>query len=301
MALRETDGSQQAPAILSDIPGCEAPRAKERGIGILCAHAACGEIGDHSHEELQICVLFTPAECVFSWRDSRGRLRTLRVRGPAVVMIAPRHVHACRWEKAAGALILYLNPSDYPNLWRKSMGLVTAASPVALRDRMLWQFAGMLRDICAAPAASHQSLQYMVAESLATRASEVIKRDRSEVERSLTDALLTKVEEFVATQLAYDIHIDDLARCAGYSVPHFSVLFKAAKGITPRAFIFECRMLRAETLLRTGNYLIGEVAKLVGYLDQGRFSELFRNHFGCAAQLVIQQARIDSSDRRKIS
>jgi transcriptional regulator GlxA family with amidase domain len=175
------------------------------------------------------------------------------------------------------------------------------ASRVAANDILFWQFAGMLRQLCAAHNPGEVTLLHLVAESVVTRAVDVIGRAQVSVVRSLTSALLDQVEKFVRNELAYDIHVDDLAKCVGYSVPHFSTLFKAAKGITPADYLFRCRMLRADELLRTGNHLIGEVAKLVGYLDQGHFTALFREFFGYAPKAVLHQVRVESSNRPKIS
>lgn len=59
------------------------------------------------------------------------------------------------------------------------------------------------------------------------------------------------------------IHIDNLARCAGYSERYFSVLFKAATGMTPADYIFVRRMQRAQELLRTREHTISEVGRMV--------------------------------------
>jgi AraC-like DNA-binding protein len=178
---------------------------------------------------------------------------------------------------------------------------VVIAAPLAARDLLVWQFANVLRQLCFAGDRSEVPLLGLVADSVAMRIAAVIGRNLVAPVRSLTAALLQKVEDFVRAQLAYDIHVDDLARVVGYSVPHFSALFKAAMGMTPADYIFKRRMLRAEELLRTGNYLIGEVARLVGYLDQGHFTGLFRTHFGYAPRMVLAQARVESANRPNIS
>jgi AraC family transcriptional regulator len=285
----------------SETPGPAAPSIRGRNMSVRCARAAVGQVPEHAHETLQISVLFEPATCVLRWPAKRGGVQEKALTGPALAMLAPGQAHAWEWQREGDTIVLQLDGRLYHKLIRGRPAAVVIAAPVAARDLMVWQFANVLRQLCFAGDSSEIPLLGLVAESIARRIAAIIGRATAAPARSLTAALLKQVEEFVRAQLAYDIHVDDLARCVGYSVPHFSELFKVAMGMTPSDYIFEQRMVRAEGLLRSGNYLIGQVARLVGYFDQGHFTGLFRDYFGYTPKLVLQQARVDSANRHNIS
>lgn len=285
----------------SDIPGSGGPAVRARNMSVACRRVTVGQIPEHAHPTLQINILFEPASCVLLWPAKAGAKEERTLIGPALVMVAPGQPHSWDWQRPGDVIVLQLDQRARQRLAHESTEPVIVAAPLAARDLMVWQFANVLRQLCFAADAAQLPLLGLVAESVATRIASVIRQAVTAPERSLTAILLQKIEDFVRAQLAYDIHIDDLARCVGYSVPHFSELFKGAMGMTPADYIFERRMSRAEELLRTGNYLIGEVARLVGYFDQGHFTGVFREHFGYAPKLVLQQARAVSANRPKIS
>lgn len=287
--------------LLSDLVGAGGPSIRGRNMSVCCRHAEVGAVAEHAHATLQISVLFEPAACVLDCAAKRGAREQRMLTGPALVMLPPGQRHAWEWKEPGDVIVLQLDQRARRRLIPNGLESVVVAAPVAARDLMVWQFANTLRDLCFAGEVDQVPLLGLVAEGVAMRVIEVIGKTLSQPERSLTAKLIQQVEDFVRAQLAYDIHVDDLARCVGYSVPHFSELFKAAMGMTPADYIFKRRMIRAEELLRTGNYLIGEVARLVGYFDQGHFTGLFRDHFGYAPKLVLQQARVDSANRPKIS
>jgi AraC-like DNA-binding protein len=301
MATHVEGGQQTRRREVGDIPGTIVPAIAGRAIRFLCGRAATDEIPPHSHGELQITVLFDPAICVMQSVAAEKTIESITVHGPAVIMVGPRHVHGCSWQREGNAIVLYLSQQLHQRLLPDGVHGLTVTQASGVQDLLLWQFATIFRELCVSNTPSEIALLHLVAESLATRAVDVIGREQPEIVRSLAPVLLRKVEEFVRAQLPYDIHVDDLAKCAGYSVPHFSMLFKAAKGITPADYLFRSRMHRAEELLRTGNHFIGEVAKLVGYLDQGHFTSLFREFFGYPPKAVIREIMTESSNRPKIT
>jgi len=75
---------------------------------------------------------------------------------------------------------------------------------------------------------------------------------------------------------------DDLARHAGLSVAHFSLLFQRQTGLSPIQFLIQQRMRRACQLMDTASLTIREVAARVGYEDPYYFSRLFSKSMGCS-------------------
>jgi AraC-like DNA-binding protein len=73
-----------------------------------------------------------------------------------------------------------------------------------------------------------------------------------------------------------------LASAVGYSKGHFTALFKAHTGRTPRRFQIDERLERAVDLLRRPDLPVGEVALRTGFEDPLYFSRLFRRRYGLA-------------------
>lgn len=71
-----------------------------------------------------------------------------------------------------------------------------------------------------------------------------------------------------------------LAKELGLSERHLRRRFQEAYGKTPRRFLTEVRMQRAEELLRKTQLGIEEIALAVGYPDLGTFRRIFKRAFG---------------------
>jgi AraC-like DNA-binding protein len=76
--------------------------------------------------------------------------------------------------------------------------------------------------------------------------------------------------------------VADLARQTGYSVDHFSRVFRRVTGRRPQAYIIEAKLDRARQLLAESALTVGQIAEALGYRDIFFFSRQFREHAGCA-------------------
>lgn len=74
--------------------------------------------------------------------------------------------------------------------------------------------------------------------------------------------------------------VEQMAREAGLSVPHFTDVCRRQTGMPPLAYLIRLRLQRAMDLLQQGSHNVAEVARLVGYEDPFYFSRLFRKHLG---------------------
>ena len=74
--------------------------------------------------------------------------------------------------------------------------------------------------------------------------------------------------------------LDQMARDAGISIPHFTELCRRQTGMPPLAYLIRLRLQRAMDLLQQGRYNVAEAARAVGYEDPFYFSRLFRKHLG---------------------
>lgn len=73
-----------------------------------------------------------------------------------------------------------------------------------------------------------------------------------------------------------------LARGLGLTADHFTRLFRAAIGATPRAVLVAARLERARHLLRDSTLSVQQVASSCGFSDPAFFGRHFAQHEGCS-------------------
>ncbi len=71
--------------------------------------------------------------------------------------------------------------------------------------------------------------------------------------------------------------LEDLAREAKLSPPHFTALCRRQTGMPPLSLLIRLRLQRAMDLLQRGNHNMAEAARAVGYEDPFYFSRLYKN------------------------
>lgn len=74
--------------------------------------------------------------------------------------------------------------------------------------------------------------------------------------------------------------VEQLARMAGLSAPHFSRLFKATFGTSPIDWLRRERISQAKRRLVESSDPIKQIAEQVGYADRFFFSKDFKQHTG---------------------
>jgi len=74
--------------------------------------------------------------------------------------------------------------------------------------------------------------------------------------------------------------VNELAERAGYTRSHFSRMFKAWTGLSPRQYIVNARLSLAKELLRSTSLSVSDVAVRAGYGELFPFSKQFKRHTG---------------------
>ncbi|MFT3775757.1 MAG: helix-turn-helix domain-containing protein [Minicystis sp.] len=100
------------------------------------------------------------------------------------------------------------------------------------------------------------------------------------VRGGLSPAALRRVQLFVEANLERPIHLSDLATRAGLSEFHFARAFKTSMGTTPRLFVENRRIEKAQELLRHTDLSLAEIAAVTGLGAQSRFTTTFRRATG---------------------
>ena len=85
--------------------------------------------------------------------------------------------------------------------------------------------------------------------------------------------------EIIQQNLYEDLSIEDLAFLARMSLSSFKRKFSSVFGTTPNKYITSKRLEKAQTLLKTSEMNIAEIAYECGYSDVGYFSKVFRKYY----------------------
>jgi AraC-like DNA-binding protein len=89
---------------------------------------------------------------------------------------------------------------------------------------------------------------------------------------------------FFRNDLSRSLALKDLSAKFGYSISHFSFLFRSKTGYAPLEYLERLRIQRACQYLDLTDKRIKEIATLVGYEDQYYFSRVFRKIMGISAR-----------------
>ena len=99
--------------------------------------------------------------------------------------------------------------------------------------------------------------------------------------RLSTDQLVKNVEEHIRKNIAGDNSILNICSIFSISQPYLSKAFKMHFNCTYNEYLIGIRIEEAKKLLdRKEEYLIGEIAELLGFSDQFYFSKVFKNTTG---------------------
>lgn len=99
-------------------------------------------------------------------------------------------------------------------------------------------------------------------------------------ENAIVDEPLRVARSIIETRYAERLRVEDLARAAGWSVPHLHDRFKSVYGVSPRQMILSRRLRSArEQLVGTGRS-IKEIAAATGFTHSSAFCSAFRRSVG---------------------
>ena len=108
---------------------------------------------------------------------------------------------------------------------------------------------------------------------------------------SVHDRKMIRVGDYIQTHYAETISLDDLAVLVGYSRSYLVRAFKKTFGMTPYAYLINCRVQRARHALRRGEKIV-DVALETGFADQAHFQRMFKR---LMATTPRQYARVQAA------
>ncbi|HEV8246109.1 MAG TPA: AraC family transcriptional regulator, partial [Polyangiaceae bacterium] len=92
--------------------------------------------------------------------------------------------------------------------------------------------------------------------------------------------LVLDVAEKIAEAPETAPQVEALAQRAGYTPDHFSRVFRAVIGLSPKQFMVEARLNRARQLLLESTLSVSQIANELGYEDVFFFSRQFKKRTG---------------------
>lgn len=93
------------------------------------------------------------------------------------------------------------------------------------------------------------------------------------------ETIISAIEHYMEENIERRISVDEMAMFIGYSVSHFTKVFRKATGTTPYVYFNKMKIAKACELLRT-DMKINQICHKVGIEDNLYFSRLFHKTMG---------------------
>ena len=117
-------------------------------------------------------------------------------------------------------------------------------------------------------------------QKLIALACDPLGRVRRPVHLSRPDFRVERAMCFMERHLDARVSLEQVARSAGLSRPHFFSLFHEQTSLTPRIYWNLLRIETAVSCIQVAESPISDVAHNLGFSSQGNFSRFFRQHIG---------------------
>lgn len=237
--------------------------------------------------------------CRLSGREQHGG-----VHRPGDLCVLPAGVVG-EWDMGARAdsLVLRLSPSivqETADALRLTPARARVAPAIRVRDPHLEHIGWLLR---SEREAGYPFGQLFVDSVAAAMAARLLRRQGHVPVASrcqLPKWRLRAVCDYIEANLDRDLSLAELAAVAGFSVPHFKVLFRRATGLSPHRYVVECRVERARQLLLERNRSMGGVALEAGFTHSSHMVRCFRRVLGIAPVDVTAVSRAPAHSRRSV-
>ena len=92
-----------------------------------------------------------------------------------------------------------------------------------------------------------------------------------------------------------ELSVAEMSQKVNISSYHLIRKFSSENGLTPHKFQMQCRIRKAQELLREGNKVI-DVAQLVGFSDQSHLDRVFKKQVGITPEEYIKSAILSKAE-----
>ncbi len=105
----------------------------------------------------------------------------------------------------------------------------------------------------------------------------------------LSDDQIERLRAVISARIARPLKLRDLAEAAGLSESYFVRAFKGSFGVTPYDYVLRERVALAQSLIRSSEAPLNEVARRSGFPDARRMGRTFRRVTGHSPTSVIRR------------
>ncbi|MBI2512782.1 MAG: AraC family transcriptional regulator [Opitutae bacterium] len=110
--------------------------------------------------------------------------------------------------------------------------------------------------------------------------------------RRHTEDRVLRTIRFMRENLSRPISLEELARAAGLSIPHYSTTFKRQMNCSPIEFLTRLRLQKACERIEATCDTIAQIGYAVGFNDPLYFSRVFRRHMSIPASEYRQRGSL---------
>ncbi|MBM7564120.1 AraC family transcriptional regulator [Paenibacillus sacheonensis] len=96
---------------------------------------------------------------------------------------------------------------------------------------------------------------------------------------------------YIEEHLTEPITIEQVARHAGWSHEHFTRMFVAAVGMSPKRLLLERRLRLAEEFMLLGSQSVKQIAYQCGFGDEHHFSKIYKRIRGITATEYLERCK----------
>lgn len=224
------------------------------------------------------------------WLSINGA--TTQVSSGQAVVIPPSVPHLYRADEQDPWTIWWLHAAGTDVAGFVDVILGPEREPV-IPVRDMYTAVGLIEQAVTAMESDETVATFYLAAGAAWRLLAQLSSDRLRGPAATVDRVQI-VQDFLRNNLTAQTSVSELARLAGWSSSHFSVLFKASAGIGVVEYVRRLRSARARELLITTDAPIADIAAAVGYTDAFYFSRQFRAVNGTSPTEYRRRAAADS-------
>ena len=225
----------------------------------------------HSHETFSIGAILD-GRCVYM-----NRARREEIGAGSIVLMNPGDVHACNpiRDEPWAYRMLYLDTAWVTRIQQALGGRADGFQPFAptsANNANLFGALNRLYDVLVDPHSDH------LRKHETARAFMIdVQRTLGAVEPTTTrnNAGLAQAERFIRDNCTRSLKLKDIAAAAHLSVSYLVRAFKAEYGMSPHAYLVNCRVEFSRQELRRGRPL-AEVAHAAGFCDQAHLQRSFK-------------------------
>jgi AraC family transcriptional regulator len=212
----------------------------------------------------------------------QGKAERVRLRAGALMMLEPSAGLRVHPREPAELLVLGIEPKLVAELSTTGVRPWRPGPVRDLLDPAITTLAHEIRRAMLADPASGTDYLDMLARALLVRVGCHMLDDLEEEggREALSPGKLSRIVQYIDTQLHEPIAVETLAGMAGLSRSHFSRAFHRMTGDPPQRFILKRRVCRARDLLSGGDAPIAQIALKSGFSSQAHLSAAFRGDVG---------------------